>query len=243
MRSTLSLCPVVHLPLCGYGAVFFQLIKEIEERLRCGLNRGEAEKTALCHVVDAFELASEISVCVPPGDELIDVVFGQVMFRGNRLPKFGGLLHAVVERSSGLGWALWLDAEVCGDLRPEPAPAEGVSVHDVEGLVVRCRCECGPFEMLREDACVGDVGEGVPLQMRTWEDEGLTRLAAKGGVDRERGAHIHRIATRVSDDRVGAVDVPCGVALRCFLEDDVFLGVVEVQAGQAWRVFAEGRFG
>ena len=67
--------------------------------------------------------------------------------------------------------------------------------------------------MAREEAGVGHVGEAVPLRRRAGEEEGPTGLAADGRVGGEGDAHVHRVAERVADDGVGAMNAP-GKAAR-----------------------------
>ena len=92
-----------------------------------------------------------------------------------------------------------------------------------------------------EQAGVGHVDEAGMLLRRTREDERAARLLAQAGVDGEGGAEIHRVAGGVADDRVRAGDGP-GEAVRLGGgEQDVFLGVVEILAGDARLVLGEGR--
>src|SRR3954447_24713213 len=161
----------------------------------------------------------------------------------NGLPEVPGVGELWSKRLDRLRWADWLDTEVGSELRPHPSPAEGIPVHHIEGLIASLRRHCSPLQMLRQEPCIRHIGERVPLQMRTGKDEGLAGLAADGGVDRERYAHIHRIAQRISHDAVRPVYAPTEAAAFCGCKENVFLGVVEVQARQPWRVFAKGRLG
>ena len=53
--------------LCGDEIFTTQAIEEIKEGCARLLIDIEAEKTALGHVVDAFQLATQVGVGVPPG--------------------------------------------------------------------------------------------------------------------------------------------------------------------------------
>src|ERR1700743_689935 len=150
------------------------------------------------------------------------------MARGDLLPLFARVLHAVFERPRLTVERGGLDAEVVRDARPHPFPAEHVAIHDIEVFVARIGRRGGPFELPREQPRVGHIGETFPLRRGAGEDERLARLLAQRGIDGEGLAHITRIAEREADDRMRAMPAPAEAILFRGFEYAVFLLVVEV---------------
>src|SRR5262249_36010696 len=146
-------------------------------------------------------------------------------------------------RLDRLRGACRLDSEVRSELRPQPSPAKDLSVYDVERLIAslfRRRC---PLQMMCEEARVRHICERIPLQMRAGEDEGLAGLATDGRIDSQRDAHVHRIAQGVAHDGMRTVNAPTETSAFGRSEEYVFLGVVEVFAGESWRVLTKWRLG
>ena len=89
--------------LGGDEALLLEAGEEIEEGGRRLLVAEEAEAAALAHVVDALEGAAEVAVGVPPGNEAVDVLLGEVVLGGDLGPvrRCGG--HAGFEGSEASG--------------------------------------------------------------------------------------------------------------------------------------------
>ena len=162
---------------------------------------------------------------------------------GDLRPHLVHSLHLLLERSRARVEADGLDAEVCGELWPHPAPAEDVAVHHIERLVRSGRRGGGPDHLLGENGGVGHVRDAVPLRLATRKDEGATEVLADRGVGRERESHIHQVADGVADHGVGAVHRPREALPLRRGEELVLLRVIEVRHVEPGLVFMERRVG
>ncbi len=82
--------------------------------------------------------------------------------------------------------------------------------------------------MAREQPRIGHIGKAVPLCRGAGEQEWPAALAADRRVDRERHAHVHRVAEGVSDDGMRPVHAPAKTVALRRREHLVLLGVIEV---------------
>ena len=168
---------------------------------------------------------------MPPRDKLVHVRLRESVLRSKRLPTLRRIVHSTLQwKRSTRPRPLPFHAEIRGNLRPKPAPPEQVAVRNVVRLPMRRRGARGPCELLREHPRVRDIGQCVPLLMRTRKDERLTALAIQRGIYSERLAHVHRVARRVADDGVGAMHRPCEAIGGSCAKQRILLRVVEVQA-------------
>ncbi len=131
-----------------------QPVEKIEEGRATFLIEIEAEKTALCHVIYAFQLASQIAIGVPPRSQLVDIPFRESMLVRDGSPEACDLGELWSERLDRVGWTGGFDLEVGSDLWPHPSPAEDISIDDIEGLIPGLRRYGGPLQMMCEKASV-----------------------------------------------------------------------------------------
>src|SRR6202000_1364245 len=93
-------------------------------------------------------------------------------------PDSGRVGHLLLQRR----WAARVfaprKAEIVRDLSPEPSPSEHIAVDDIERRIGGGRRRRRPVKLLRQDARVRHVGDGVILFRRAGIDEGSAGMSA-----------------------------------------------------------------
>src|ERR1700761_1534990 len=82
--------------------------------------------------------------------------------------------------------------------------------------------------MAGQKSRVRHVYQAIPLHSRSWKLKRLPGLTADGGVHRQRDSHIHRIAHRIADDGVRAMDTPTEALAPGSGKDLILLRIVKV---------------
>ena len=178
---------------------------------------------------------------MPPGSQAADIGFRQIMLLRDGAPLRGRILHALSQRRHRLGQIRRLDAEVGGQARPQPLPAEHVAIDDIEIFVACGGAVRRPRQVARDLARVRHVGQTMPLRGRTRKDEGRAAGLAQIRVHGQGQTHVHGIAQRIADDGVRAVHAPRKAVLGGRREQAVFLLIVKILDVLAALLFAERR--
>ena len=178
---------------------------------------------------------------MPPRHELLDTRLRQLVLCRNLRPLRCRTLHPAFQRRDRLGWTLSLEAKVRGQLRPHPAPAKYVAVHDIEGLVQSGACRRSPRQMPREQLRIGRVRQRIPLQMGAGKHKRTTRLPAQRGIHGQAYAHVHGISQSETDDGVRAMHAPAEAEALRGGKQNILLRVVEVQPRQTRSLLAKRR--
>ena len=170
---------------------------------------------------------------------MVSGFFLEPMLGDDRVPYRLHAGHLLFERLAMAGIGGGRNAEMGGELRPKPAPAEDFAIDDVEGLVAGGWLGRGPEQVLGDDPAIGDIDRRFILLRRARKDEGPAGFPADRGIGAERCGHVHLVADRIPDQRMRTMDRPAEALAFGGCEDLVFLVIVEILVGEARLLFAE----
>src|SRR5580692_3514814 len=202
--------------------------EEIVESLFGILIDMETKFAAQRHVGHHLDRSAHVEVGVPWGGHAREIGFDETVFDGHFLPDSPVVRHLAFQGDWGSLEAFPRNAKPFRDARPQPAPSKDVAVNDVVGLVLGDIGGARPDKLFGEHARIGHVREAVPLRGAARELEWPAKFFADRSIGGERGPHVHRVADRFADDRMGAVHAPGETIAISPGVEFVLLAIIEV---------------